>query len=178
MKAQLQQAIANVSPAPTTGSTVPPVPPVVTGAVATLAQRIAAATTLPALLAMEAEARTSAEQGVWLVYLDAVATLHAAATAAAVKAAAVKASDDAAAAKAVVDAALQSNILQVIGKIAPLMSTVPTLLAQVQPALDAYRASRANGQSVTTAINSTALAGTNPPVYETMAQRMAKRSNA
>lgn len=156
MKAQLQQAIANASPAPTTGSTVPPVPPVVTGAVATLAQRIAAATTLPALLAMEAEARTSAEQGVWLVYLDAVSTLHASVVAAQVQAAATKAAADAAAAQAAADALLQSSVLQVIGKFAPMLASVPALLAQVQPAIDAYRAQRAGNQTIAQIVNQVA----------------------
>ncbi len=156
MKAQLQAAIANTpvaTAAPTTGGTVPPVPPVATAPVATLAQRIGACVGLAELLQLEAEARTSAEPGVWLVYLDAVSTLHAAVVAAKVQAAATKAAADAAAAQAAADALLQSTVLQVIGKFAPMLASVPTLLAQVQPALDAYRASRAGNASIASIIN-------------------------
>lgn len=170
MKAQLQAAIANTtapiaSPAPAphqtlhaapTG-TVPPVPPVATGAVATLAQRIAAATTLATLLPLEAEARTSAESGIWLVYLDAVSTLHAAVVAAKVNAAATKAAADAAAAQASVDAILQSSILKIVEKFAPLLASAPTLLAQVQPAIDAFRASRAGNVSIASIVNQIAV---------------------
>ena len=165
MKAQLQAAIANTSPpppppplaqriataAPTTGGAGGTVPPVATAPVATLAQRIAAATTLAALLPLEAEARTSAEVGVWLIYLDAVAVLHATATAAQVNAAATKAAADAAAAQAVADALLQSTILKIVEKFAPAIAAMPALLAQIQPALDAYRASRAGNASVSVA---------------------------
>ena len=77
MKTQLQQALANTQTAPTTGTT-PPVPPVTTAPAPTLLQRIAAATTLAVLLQLETEARTSAEQDAWLIYLDRVSTLHAA----------------------------------------------------------------------------------------------------
>ena len=154
MKAQLQQAIANTQtapielPAPVTGTTPPPTPPVTPAPIATLAQRIAAATTLATLLPLEAEARTSAESGIWLVYLDAVSTLHAAVVAAKVNAAATKAAADAAAAQASVDAILQSSILKIVEKFAPLLASAPTLLAQLQPALDAYRASRAGNQTI------------------------------
>lgn len=149
MKTQLQQALANTQ-------TVPPVPPVATAPAPTLAQRIAAATTLTALLQLEAEARTSAEQGIWLVYLDAVSTVHAALVAAQVQTAATKAAADAAAAQATIDALLQSSVLQLIGKFAPMLASVPTLLAQVQPALDAYRASRGSNRLITTIMNTIA----------------------
>lgn len=171
MKAQLQQAIANASapiasPAPTTGSTVPPVPPVAAGAMATLAQRIAAATTLPALLVLEAEARTSAEQGVWLVYLDAVSTMHASVVAAQVASAATKAAADAAVAQAAVDAILQSSILKVVEKFAPMLASVPTLLAQLQPAIDAFRAQRAGNQTIAQIVNQ--VASTTPSCAESV----------
>lgn len=175
MKTQLQAAIQSApvnTPAPATGTT-PPVPPVTTTPVATLAQRIAAATTLAALLPMEAEARVSPEAGVWLVYLDAVSTLHAAVVAAQVQAAATKAAADADAAKAAVDALLQSSVLQVIGKFAPMLASVPTLLAQVQPALDAYRASRAGNQTIASIINQVAATPlptqqTTPPIQSSV----------
>jgi hypothetical protein len=168
MKAQLQQAIANapapiVTPAPTTGTT-PPVPPVATPA-ATLAQRIAAATTLAALLQLEAEARTSSEHGIWLVYLDAVSTLHAAAMAVKIKAAADKAAADAAAAQAAADAILQSSILKIVEKFAPMLAAAPTLLAQIAPVLDSYRAARGSNQTVASIINQ--MANTPMPVPAT-----------
>ena len=177
MKTQLQQALANapapvITPAPATGGTVPPVPPVATAPVPTLARRIAAATTLPALLAMEAEARTSAEAGIWLVYLDAVSTLHAASVAAQVKAAATKAAADAAAAQAAADAILQSSILKVVEKFAPMIASVPTLLAQVQPALNAYRASRAGNANQTIATIINAVAASPMPVVQSQAAPM------
>jgi len=165
MKTQLQAAIANapvITAAPTTDGTVPPAPPVATAPAPTLAQRIAACVALPALLQLEAEARTSAEQGIWLVYLDAVSTLHAALVAAQVNAAATKAAADADAAKAAIDALLQSSVLQVIGKFAPMLASVPALLAQVQPALDAYRASRGSNQTIATIMNT--IAATPMPV--------------
>lgn len=132
MKTQLQQALDNAQSAPVT----------VTAPAPTLLQRIAAATTLAVLLQLETEARTSAEQGAWLIYLDRVSTLHAAVVSAKVNAAATKAAADAAAAQAAVDALLQSSILKLVDKFAPMLASVPALLAQVQPALDAYRASR------------------------------------
>jgi len=168
MKAQLQQAIANTQtapielPAPVTGTTPPPTPPVTPAPIATLAQRIAAATTLATLLPLEAEARTSAESGIWLVYLDAVSTLHAAVVAAKVKAAADKAAADAAAAQATVDAILQSSVLKIVEKFAPAIATMPALLAQIQPALDAYRASRAGNQSIANIVST--MAATPMPV--------------
>lgn len=155
MKTQLQQALANTQTAPTTGAT-PPVPPITTAPAPTLLQRIAAANTLAALLQLETEARNSAEQGAWLIYLDAVSTLHAASVAALVKAAATKAAADAAAAQAAADALLQSSILKLVDKFAPMLAAAPTLLAQVAPMLDAYRASRNGGKSIASIINQVA----------------------
>ncbi len=155
MKTQLQAALANTQTAPT-GGTTPPAPPVATAPAPTLLQRITAASTLAVLLQLEAEARTSAEQGAWLVYLDAVSILHAASVAARVKAAATKAAADAATAQAAADALLQSSILKLVDKFAPMLAAVPTLLAQVQPALDAYRASRGGNATIATIINAVA----------------------
>lgn len=162
MKTQLQQALANTQ-------TVPPVPPVAAAPTATLAQRIAACVDLTALLQLEAEARVSPEQGIWLVYLDAVATLHAAVTAAKVQAAATKAAADAAAAQAVADALLQSTILKIVEKFAPAIAAMPALLAQIQPALDAYRASRAGNASVSVASIINAVANAPMPVVQSQA---------
>jgi hypothetical protein len=170
MKAQLQQALTNAPVITTTNGTTPPVPPVATAPAPTLAQRIAAAATLAALLSMEAEARTSAEAGVWLIYLDAVSAMHAALVAEQVQAAANKAAADADAAKASMDALLQSSILQVIGKFAPMIASVPALLAQVQPALDAYRASRVGNTSIASIIN--AVANSPLPVVQSQAAPM------
>ena len=155
MKTQLQQALTNAQTAPTTGAT-PPVPPVTTAPAPTLLQRIGASSTLAVLLQLEAEARTSAEPGVWLVYLDAVSTLHAAVVAAKVQAAATKAAADAAAAQAAVDALLQSSIIKIVDRFAPMLAAAPTLLAQVQPMLDAYRASRVGNTSIASIINQVA----------------------
>lgn len=147
MKTQLQQALANAQSAPVTGTTPP---------TTTLLQRIAAASTLAVLLQLEAEARTSAEQGAWLIYLDRVSTLHAAVVAAKVQAAATKAAADAAAAQAAVDALLQSSIIKIVDRFAPMLAAAPTLLAQVQPMLDAYRASRVGNTSIASIINQVA----------------------
>ena len=172
MKAQLQQALTNAPVITTTNGTTPPVPPVATAPAPTLAQRIAAAATLAALLPLEAEARVSPEPGVWLVYLDAVSMLHAAITAAQVQAAATKAAADATAAQAAVDAILQSSILKVVEKFAPMIASVPTLLAQVQPALDAYRASRAGNANQTIATIINAVAASPMPVVQSQAAPM------
>lgn len=145
MKTQLQQALDNAQSAPVTA----PAP-------LTLLQRIAAASTLAVLLQLEAEARTSAEQGAWLIYLDRVSTLHAAVVAAKVQAAATKAAADAAAAQAAVDALLQSSIIKIVDRFAPMLAAAPTLLAQVQPMLDAYRASRVGNTSIASIINQVA----------------------
>lgn len=187
MKTQLQQALANTQTAAVTGTT-PPVPPVATAPAPTLAQRIAAATTLAALLSMEAEARTSAEAGVWLIYLDAVSAMHAVVVAEQVQAAANKAAADADAAKAAMDALLQSSILKLVDKFAPLLAAAPTLLAQVQPMLDAYRANRAGIPTTPAVVLATVAnfanmqhpAPTTPAVAErlingeTVAQRLAR----